>query len=611
MRSPSLSSSSSSLSTSTSSSSSSSSSDEEEDELPSGWFEAHDERGRRYYYHGATREVTWIRPVIPAAITTRSKSFASARSFWQNLERQTQNSRKQIRKSRVLRRTSSMPCRSEGRDDVVAAAPSSSKSPLLGTAVPILRRVRSAPKSSDTVALASERSRQRQRQRSAARNRTADAPAVRRLVRFTRDEQGGALGSPSPSPSPARTPPRRLVRSISSSSSSSLSPAGSRLFHAAMATPRFPNGIRDLTLEGSLGSGTFSTVRVATDAQSGTRVAVKCISLAKIRSLGQETNALRELRVLKAMSGFGALGASGERHPLIVAVLGALRDQQSLYVVLELCEGGDLERRLDSVERFVESDAQFYAGCIALGLEALHARGFCYRDLKPENILLAHDGTVRLSDFGLATERDRRTSTVCGSRHYMAPEIRTQRSYDPVRSDWWAFGITVAELLSGWTPFDPDIVVGHGEKTGGDPFALERKICDESIGVALDRVQSTIATHDDPAFDFSPGARLLMARLLDKDPATRMSTGRDVRAASWFTAMSFERLLSRQETPPWVPPVHDIEAETAASPREDVHAFSKKVVEGALVEEDLVDDAFARSWEWEASTFVRVGRARK
>ena len=143
---------------SSSSSSSSSSSDEEEDELPSGWFEAHDERGRRYYYHGATREVTWIRPVIPAAITTRSKSFASARSFWQNLERQTQNSRKQIRKSRVLRRTSSMPCRSEGRDDVVAAAPSSSKSPLLGTAVPILRRVRSAPKSSDTVALASERS---------------------------------------------------------------------------------------------------------------------------------------------------------------------------------------------------------------------------------------------------------------------------------------------------------------------------------------------------------------------------------------------------------------------------------------------------------------------
>ena len=414
---------------------------------------------------------------------------------------------------------------------------------------------------------------------------------------------------------------------------------------------RLPNGVRDLVFRSRIGLGTFSTVKVATLGATGERVAVKCLSLPKIRALHQETNALRELRVLKAMSGIGALGGSGARHPLVVAVFGALRDGLSLYIVLELCGGGDLETRLDAVERFAEGEAQFYAGSIALGLAALHARGFCYRDLKPENVLLANDGSIRLSDFGLAIER-RRTSTVCGSRHYMAPEIRTALSYDPVKSDWWAFGVCVCELLSGWTPFDPDVVQApaaaahvhmHERARGGgvaaaihrvDPFALERNALTVGADDALDHVVRAVvesqagsqeetptdgdaaadATNTFAAFAFTPSARILITRLLDIDPASRMASACEVRTSSWFAGVRFNDLLSGQAPPPWVPaPGQRVGGGAAAALELALDGEEEEGsaggdggsgARGVAVEESDTTTTFARAWAWEAQHFA-------
>jgi hypothetical protein len=416
------SSSSSSSTFSSSSASSSDSSDSDDDELPAGWFAADDELGRRYYWSERGEPSSWLPPQAslsptatrmtpPAAVVERDSAsprsvrarVQGARSFWTNLERETNAARRTtpVRRPALLRRSKSAPSMEVQRSPLRAAisarvqcthvrSPATPRSPVAMPAP--LRRARTAPISSDTVQLALERSRNAQRRtRTARRNRTADASVVRRLKDFSRAEQGRASVSP-----------LRCCRS--SSSSAPRSPDGSRLFQSAMGrggggggeAARFPNGVRDLVFRSRIGLGTFSTVKLATLATTGERVAVKCLSLPKIRALQQETNALRELRVLKAMSGIGALGASGARHPLVVAVCGALRDGLSLYIVLELCGGGDLEARLDAVERFAEEDAQFYAGSIALGLAALHARGFCYRDLKPENVLLAYDGSFLL-----------------------------------------------------------------------------------------------------------------------------------------------------------------------------------------------------------------------
>ncbi|GLE10804.1 hypothetical protein PINS_up023055 [Pythium insidiosum] len=103
-----------------------------------------------------------------------------------------------------------------------------------------------------------------------------------------------------------------------------------------------------------------------------------------------------------------------------------------------------------------ESHAAFYLACLVSTLEYLHAQGVMYRDLKLENLVIDADGYPKLIDFGLSKPDAvrKRSSTVCGSMEYMAPELVQRESYDH-RADVWSFGILMYELLCGATPFLP------------------------------------------------------------------------------------------------------------------------------------------------------------
>jgi len=108
---------------------------------------------------------------------------------------------------------------------------------------------------------------------------------------------------------------------------------------------------------------------------------------------------------------------------------------------------------------------------VALALEYMHKMNLMYRDLKPENILLDGKGYIKLTDFGFTkvgctlyvqaellytfqfVQRvDGRTSTLCGTPEYLAPEIVQLRPYNK-SVDWWAFGILVYEFVAGRSPF--------------------------------------------------------------------------------------------------------------------------------------------------------------
>jgi len=101
-----------------------------------------------------------------------------------------------------------------------------------------------------------------------------------------------------------------------------------------------------------------------------------------------------------------------------------------------------------------EKDVASYLACVVGGLAALHERGWVYRDIKAENLIFTQAGTLKLVDFGLAKwlGAGGRTSTVCGTTEYMAPEVVEQNAYDR-SADWWAVGCVGYECAFGCTPW--------------------------------------------------------------------------------------------------------------------------------------------------------------
>ncbi|HEY6843362.1 MAG TPA: serine/threonine-protein kinase, partial [Thermoanaerobaculia bacterium] len=160
-----------------------------------------------------------------------------------------------------------------------------------------------------------------------------------------------------------------------------------------------------------------------------------------------------------------ARAASALNHPNIVAIYDVGREESIAYIAMELVEGQTL-RGLMSVGPMQLKEVLRIASKIADVLASAHERGVTHRDLKPENVMVARDGYVKLLDFGLAKVRlniasgDRTqplTHTtaghVFGTAAYMSPEQAAGRAVD-FRSDQFALGIILYEMIAGKRPFD-------------------------------------------------------------------------------------------------------------------------------------------------------------
>ena len=142
-------------------------------------------------------------------------------------------------------------------------------------------------------------------------------------------------------------------------------------------------------------------------------------------------------------------------HPFIVKLIYAFQNKANLYLVLEFVRGGELFMLLEKETTFDEEWSRFYLAEIALALGYLHENNVIYRDLKPENVLLAHDGHVKLTDFGLCKENITSSEyalTLCGTIEYMAPEILKKRGHNK-EVDWWSMGILMWDMINCSPPF--------------------------------------------------------------------------------------------------------------------------------------------------------------
>lgn len=202
-----------------------------------------------------------------------------------------------------------------------------------------------------------------------------------------------------------------------------------------------------------LGEGSFGTVYRAKHKLTHAERAIKSID---IRSVKNPIRFESEIGIAKQLD-----------HPNVVRLFETFRDARKIYLVMELCTGGELFDRIvdEAPTGFDEVKAAKYIRQILASLAYLHAQSFAHRDVKPENFLFvseAADASLKIIDFGLACrfKPGEPMSTKAGTAYYVAPEV-LKGSYNH-KCDIWSAGVISFILLCGYPPFagetDPEIL---------------------------------------------------------------------------------------------------------------------------------------------------------
>ena len=271
-------------------------------------------------------------------------------------------------------------------------------------------------------------------------------------------------------------------------------------------------------IEAAIGEGGMGVVFRAHDSKLQRPVAIKLLS-------GDLADAAARRRFQRE-----AQMASSLNHPHILTVYDAGEFEGRQYLVTEFVDGGTLKNWLQRQARTWEDVAELLTG-VADGLAAAHQSGILHRDIKPDNILVTTSGYAKLADFGLAKLEDdvppgeltrtlsadqTRPGIIVGTIAYMSPEQASGKKLD-ARSDIFSFGVVLYEALAGHRPF--------------------------TAATNLELLQQVIHGTPAPLSDDIPEPlRQLVARAIEKDPADRYSSMRDM-----VSALRRAQRSSRQE----------------------------------------------------------------
>lgn len=216
--------------------------------------------------------------------------------------------------------------------------------------------------------------------------------------------------------------------------------------------------------------GGMATVYLAVDIRLERKVALKIIHPHLASDSSFRDKFMREARIAAKLS-----------HPNLVNVFDQGEDGDLAFMAMEYVSGITLR---DALKDFGVLDAKRALDLfepMLSGLAAAHRAGILHRDLKPENVLLADDGRIKLGDFGLARDIDNHTSTgsLVGTVAYLSPELVTRGTAD-ARSDVYAAGIMLFEMLTGRQPFEGDqavqIAYQHANDNVPAPSSLNKQV---------------------------------------------------------------------------------------------------------------------------------------
>lgn len=247
--------------------------------------------------------------------------------------------------------------------------------------------------------------------------------------------------------------------------------------------------IEDFKVGNLLGKGSFAGVYRAESIHTGLEVAIKMIDKKAMYKAGMVQRVQNEVKIHCQL-----------KHPSVLELYNYFEDNNYVYLVLEMCHNGEMNRYLKNrMKPFSESEARHFMHQIITGMLYLHSHGILHRDLTLSNILLTRNMNIKIADFGLATQLNmphEKHYTLCGTPNYISPEIAT-RSAHGLESDIWSLGCMFYTLLIGRPPFDTDTVKN-----------------------TLNKV--VLADYEMPTF-LSREAQDLIHHLLRRNPADRLS----------------------------------------------------------------------------------------
>ncbi|MBB2912780.1 serine/threonine-protein kinase [Streptosporangium becharense] len=275
-------------------------------------------------------------------------------------------------------------------------------------------------------------------------------------------------------------------------------------------------------VESRIARGGMATVYLALDIRLDRTVAVKVMH----RSLAEDPAFVR--RFIGEAKSVASLS-----HPNVVHVFDQGTDGGNVYLSMEYVPGRTLRDVLRARGRFPAREALEVMIPILAALGAAHQAGLVHRDVKPENVLIADDGRVKVVDFGLAraieATNQTRTGVMIGTIGYMSPEQVTAGAAD-ARSDVYAAGIMLFELLTGRQPYEGDT----------------------PMSVAYRHVHDTVPAPSALLPGSPPLLDTLVAQATARDPAGRPADA----TALLVAAVEAHRMLPRESGPvPAIPPV--------------------------------------------------------